>query len=630
MKLRFSELFLLFLFGLFITITICGFEPHIFLGWIDEKDTFLSWAVSHDYGSAYNSQFAGGTIFSEGMYRTPKLLYGILEIDSNIRNILLNIIRLFWILIVLSEVISSWENIKYRKIVLVVTSLLLFCDYTLWGYFYGGMGIRLCILSCFLIINNENNYKRNIDIFLSFLKLIFLLFLGYISLTSIEYAAIFSLELIIINLINKIYLKKLHIDKQLILSTIFCLGFFCYILFSSINSNDIYARDIIFDFRQYFIPVSLNIKTQLWRSFYLRTTLGILVINFVIKRLTNINFRIKNFYILFISLLPTLITISIYAFQEIVFRLNIDSRILLYRSSFHNLQDGIILSISFIGILPFNKHINSERGLNKSHNQNNIKIRFYEIFLFFIVLFPLSYSLIQRSLSENFVLKTSDKKVKAVADKTLCRRIAYNYDSGARLFSIYDKKFSSFFGWKPYNSLRRYLFIQHLVNNKYSFKYHHLQMYGKTENYDIDWLKLTGICALVNENNEVFEIDSHKSRSVENYQIIFSKNPQETLKIMKIKKNSIINQEVVVAEKFIKKSLKNKKNSKYKTSISEVINPSTKIAIFQNEHRQNFYGVCFYEKEKFNQVEAYSANLINTLVICKSKPKKIILFSEIE
>ena len=51
MKLRFSELFLVFLFSSFITFSICGFEPTNFLGWIDEKDSFLSWAVSHENGA---------------------------------------------------------------------------------------------------------------------------------------------------------------------------------------------------------------------------------------------------------------------------------------------------------------------------------------------------------------------------------------------------------------------------------------------------------------------------------------------------------------------------------------------------------------------------------------------------
>ena len=118
----------------------------------------------------------------------------------------------------------------------------MFCDYTLWGYFYAGMGIRLCILSCFLIMNNKDNYKSQINIFLSSIKIIVFLILGYLTLTAIEYAAIFPIELIILNLSNKFFSKKLIVDKQLIISTIFCLGTFLFLIFSSINNNDIYAR----------------------------------------------------------------------------------------------------------------------------------------------------------------------------------------------------------------------------------------------------------------------------------------------------------------------------------------------------------------------------------------------------
>ena len=267
------------------------------------------------------------------------------------------------------------------------------------------------------------------------------------------------------------------------------------------------------------------------------------------------------------------------------------------------MQDGLILIIAYIGILPFNKKLKSYEIFKNSNKDNLYKINFFEKITFIFVLFPLIFGLIQRSLGENYVLENSDKKVKEVSKITKCRNIGYSYESEARLFSIYDNNFASFFGWKPYNSLRRYLFIQYLVNPKHKFTYHHMQMFGKTENYNVNWLKLTGICAIIDENNKLIQVDSHKQRSIRYSQILFTQNPEESLRIMKERKDDILTKKVVVSERNLIKDSFPKNEMKSKTKISELGNPSTNIALFQNEYRQNFYGYVFIVKNKLKKLK---------------------------
>ena len=615
MILKKREIILISSLSFFIILSISGFQPNIFLGWYDELASTLSWARTTAFGELYNSKFSGGTILSEGVYRTPFILFFAIKQNHLLRQFILLFIQFSWITIFLIQIYKNWENSKYKNLALTVCALLLISDYVNWGYFYGGFGIKYLIVIGILAINNENFAIKK------YKSLIFILgisLLGIISLTSIEYEAIFTLEVLLVCYLSKFSIKKrkLYFDQNLLISVIFCLSILIFIISTTpFNDQNIYIRDLIFNFREHsFFSIFYQENRNIWSSYLLRMVICVISLNLL-------NLRNSNKYLL-ICLIPTLTSLSIYFIQETIFFLGMDSKLLIYRSNYH-LVDNLMLGIAYIGLIP-NKNYSSK---NDEFNLNfNLRFLLKAIILFSFFL-PIYNSLLTRSRRENKWIKESRPLIKNALKNNECKYFAIRTDTLGKLFLYYDMDLKSFFGFKPYNSERKYTFVKGLLNENFDYPYQHLHMFGNLKDYKLEWLSLTGVCGLIDNKYNTYKISSSEHNPVLEKNIITSKSPKNTLNLMKKFKNKILNYEKVIVEVNKQKSINisNLKVKKNEIVISEFFEPTTKANLFSHEYSVSLLGICENERGEKNLGKVYSANLINTLVICKSIPKKVTL-----
>ena len=614
MKLSSKDIIIIFLISTLMVLSISGFEPNIFLGWYDELASFLSWARTTELGDVYNNQFSGGTFLSEGVYRTPAILFIAVKQNHFIRQITLILIRIIWIFILLSQIYKNWYETKYKNLALLVSSIILLSDYATWGYFYGGLGIKYFIVTGVLLLNNnEFKLKKYREIFI--LSLISIL--GLLTLTAIEYEGIFALEVLIVCLISRFSFKKLKfkIDQQLIFSCIFCLLILLSIILTMPSNNEgIYIRDTLFNFREHtFILPLIEENRNIWSNFYLRFSICFLSLNLL---------NIRNSYkYIFVALLPIITTITIYFIQEIIYFFGINSKLLIYRSNYHFI-DILMIGITYIGLIPLDLDKSETVKLDlKKYFQYTVKL------IFLITLFiPIFNSLLTRSKNENKWIKESRPLIKNALKNNTCKYFAIRTDTLGKLFLYYDENLKSFSGFKPYNSERKYTFIKGLLNKKFDYPYQHLHLFGDLKDYELKWFNLTGVCGLIDNNYNIYNINSKNHISLLEKNIIISRSTKETLNLMKEFKDEVIKHKKVVIE--AKESFLNSKTIKYDKKpikISEFNGPKSRKILFSNEYQDSFIGICQNANGEISLGKVYSANLINTVVFCKRIPNKVSL-----
>ena len=613
-KIFFFNLFLLLL-SFFIVFFISGFKPGSFIGWYDEIDSILSWAASHNYSELFNESFAGGTFLDEGFHRSSPLTYFIVKQNDSLRAIGFFLLRSIWIYILLLQVFFSCKKKEYALKSIFVTTIFILCDFCIWGLFYGGLGYRFALVSLFLLINNSQLKFNNPLLLRNIFFILAIVGFAYFSLTSLEYEAIFVLELLIIYIFSKIKLKRLFlkIDINFCLILFISLITILYLFSTSTNSNIIFARDLIFNYRNHSVNKLFTISGVIWSNFFLRTLISILGISLIAKKE-----GLRDYFsIIFVALLPVFIGYLIYFIQNIFNFLNYQSQIMLYRSNFHASCDQLFLSIFYVGLIT--KRYDFIEEESKLNSNKILKI----FFIFFSI--PMTYSLVERSNIETSWTKRSDNFVRSLNSQG-CKNLAISSYKDLRLYSFYKEGYSSFFGFKPYNSLRRHSFINRLLNEKIQFNYHHLEMLGETKDYDMDWFKLTNICGIVDDKLGFNKYNQDQEFYNKNFSIIASENLKDTISLMKNNKDKVINYEIVVQENYVKNN--DKKNSEIIQNIKllESINkPISNFVIFKREYSNRYIAICSdYKKKELGTIK--SANLINTLVKCPQKPLKVELF----